>query len=231
MKVHALIIAALSVVAGCSMPIKPISKLHIKQIGVQRQASMGDSIYVRYLCPCFKLYEFRRSVKVEGIPILKAGSLWIARYENTRNGNYYLMDPMKSDETSLGDADFAIAIRTDGTINPTAAVVQFRGMKAGRSWPLENPEDADAIRYIGYWPSDRSWAIFYIGPDAVNPNTLRFSIADFQGVGSDSESKGQLLYVHNLALGNEFVIRGIRIKVINLSKDGVINYVILDESD
>ena len=89
---------------------------------------------------------------------------------------------------------------------------------------LKNPADIDAFRRDGYSHSAASWTLQYLGPDKGSATVFRFSIADLSG-SSDDERIGQVEYVHDLSKGREFVVRGVRVTILDVRSDGIVTFV------
>ncbi len=174
------------------------------------------------------MYRLDHDVAINGRPTLLEGSRWVERWENASTGERYLTDPVLFDKTSLGDADFAIALEANGYINEKRAITQFRGMQTGRVWSLKNADDIAALSKDGFFTAGRSWELIYLGPTGLDKRTLRFTIVDRQG-GASAESKGQIEYVHNLDEGNELAIRGTVLRIDEVAANGSIKTTVVKE--
>lgn len=110
----------------------------------------------------------------------------------------------------------------DGSIDPARAMTQISGAKQFRWWALAVPDDRNALQRRGY-EFRKGWRLQYLGPKDGNLSVLRFSIEDLSPE-RKGEVIGQVEYVHDLANGREFVIRGYRIRVGEVAPDGTLAF-------
>lgn len=201
-----------ALIGGCAKhPLTNASVTSVETDG-HGKISMGDTAYIHYICPCLKTYRAQKEIQISGLPAIPAQSIWVARFNNAKTGETYLVN----DNYHL---QLALVMR-NGTINPARAVAQFAGMKKSRTWPLSSPSDSTALKPDGYSFNSPSWKLQYLGLDKENNKVLRFSIADISG----SETIGQVEYNHNLANGNSFVIKGVKFEVLEKGNDGTLAY-------
>lgn len=211
------VVVAFSTLTACSAPhpivvatvITPLSWNEI------RTASMGDTVYRHYTCPCTENYKAQSEIAIDGWKTIPKSSVWVAKYRNTDTNEKYLVN----DDYH---PDLALALK-DEKISPSRAIVQFGGVKTHRVWPLVHPLDSESMVFDGYLPNHRWWSLQYIGLDKNDKNVLRFTVdTRFQ-----SEIVGTIEYTHSLSNGNEFVVKGVRIKILEASNDSTITYQVL----
>lgn len=212
----AAIVAAISVVSvsGCV-------KYHLREAtvpevapGAPGSASMGDTILFWRDCPCLETFIAKRKIELVGNRPINRGEIWIAKHRDAA-GSLFLT-------SNSYHPELAIVIR-GGLITPEAALVQHRGARQWRSWPLEDEGHADAFAHHGF-SYRRGWRVQYLGPLDGDLQRLRFSVEDVSPIGAGGEALGQVTYVHDLRNGPEFVIRGQTIVIREVSMNGVIEY-------
>jgi len=181
---------------------------------------MGETMVVRYVCPCLELFVADRDIAIRGLKPIPQNSVWLAKYRNSETGGLYLVN----DEYHIA---LAVVIEK-GVLDPEAAIVQFGGSKRWRKWGLKNPADSDAFHADGYQHAGVSWRLQYLGPDRGAAAVLRFSIEEFSGSSRD-EKVGQIEYVHDLSKGREFVVRGMRVRIHEVATDGIVKYVVKED--
>jgi len=115
----------------------------------------------------------------------------------------------------------------NGFIDADSAVVQYLGPKNYRSWGLVDTSDANALRSSGYYFTRPSWRLTYIGVDGSDGVVVRMSIEEFDR-GTLSERLGQVEYRHDMRNGNEFVVRGARVRIDEIAGDGLLTFVVLE---
>lgn len=180
---------------------------------------MGETMAVRYVCPCIEQFRVDRQVDIDGLPSIPQASIWRAEYRNTETGALYLVN-------AKYHGQLAVQL-LGGAVPPDAAILQFRGTKRSRKWALADPSDSDAFKRLNFDTAAPSWRLQYIGPDKAKPSIIRFSIEEL--IGYTKEQIGQIEYTHDLDNGPDLVIRGMRIRVVGVARDGQITYSILSE--
>lgn len=210
------ILTACSALASCARhPLVTATILESTSSNEVKTASMGEAVYNHYTCPCSEIYIANKSVAIDGLPSITAGSLWTAKYKNTETGAKYLVN----DNYHI---QLAVILKNE-TIDPSYAIAQFSGMKKHRTWALQSKEDSNSIIFSEYLPSQNWWRLQYLGLDKNDKNVLRFTIETrFQ-----REIIGQIEYTHNLSNGDEFVIKGVRFKVLQARNDSTLTYQVL----
>lgn len=209
-------LVACTVFASCARhPLVTATTLEATSSVEVKTVSMGDILYSHYTCPCSEIYIANKAIAIDGRPSIVAGSLWVAKYRNTETGEKYLVN----DSYHHG---LAVILKEERII-PERAIAQFSGMKKHRTWPLQSRSDSKAMILHEYLPSQNWWRLQYIGLDKNDKNILRFTIETrFQ-----SEIIGQIEYTHNLSNGDEFVIKGVRFKVLQARNDSTLTYQVL----
>lgn len=220
-------IALACVMAACArVPLKDNVRHYIETpVGIPSTKSMGEALLVKYSCPCYEIFEARTELRFVGFnkPV-RYGSEWEARYFDALSNEKYLVNP-----------DFhpvlALVLTPDTSLpklNTETALKQIRGNKRGRSWALVDPARATSIRSIGYTFRGPAWRLQYIGPDKHQSKVLRFTIDDLK---NNRERIGQVEYAHDLTNGPEFVVRGVRFRIVNVAPDGLITYLVVSDNE
>jgi hypothetical protein len=209
---------------GCLGPL-PLRDMIISEVRTEttRTISMGETIYTHYDCPCTRVYRAERDIEIVGYRTIPNSSLWEAKYQNVETGDFYLVRDQYHPLVAL-------VLKNNGAIDPAYAVVQYRGAKRQRSWRLASRMDVQAMRFDHYRFSGHAWRLQYIGPDGSSSSVIRLSIAEY-GRGDFSERVGQIEYRHDIANGNEFVVRGLRVRIDDVAADGLITFTILNIPD
>jgi hypothetical protein len=221
---HGILLSVLLACAGCThVPLKDAVIYDVAiPIGVSQTRSMGEALVTKYACPCHELYEATSEIRFDNYdrPAPK-NSEWIARYVNPSSNEKYLL----SVSSELFHPALALVLLPSATPTLSAdhAVIQIDGTKQGRTWSLSSTSQANAIRLAGYVYSGETWRLQYIGPDREHADVLRFTIDDLRG----GERVGQIEYTHDLRKGKEFVVRGVRLRIVDVSSDGLISYVVV----
>jgi hypothetical protein len=210
-----ILLACVTLTACARHPLVAATTLEATSSTEVKTASMGETVYNHYTCPCSEIYTTKKSIAIDGLPSITAGSLWVAKYINTETGEKYLVNDSYHNQ-------LAVVLKNE-TIAPSRAIAQFSGMKKHRTWPLQSNSDSNSIIFNEYLPSQNWWHLQYIGLDKSDKNILRFTIETrFQ-----SEIIGQIEYTHNLSNGDEFVIKGVRFKVLQARNDSTLTYQVL----
>ncbi len=200
----------------------PLQRIVIPEVPPDAGAhtiSMGEPMVTYYGCPCTDMYEAVRDISIDGYRTIPAGSLWEARFRNTESGSIYLVNESYH-------VQVAVVVK-DGFIDPDSAVVQYLGPKNYRSWGLVDTSDANALRSSGYYFTRPSWRLTYIGVDGSDGVVVRMSIEEFDR-GTLRERLGQVEYRHDMRNGNEFVVRGARVRIDEIAGDGLLTFVVLE---
>ncbi len=221
-----LVYTLLSHLSGCTRLSLKDAVLHEVKlpIGVTETRSMGETLLTKYACPCYEHYEATSEIDINGYgKSIDKNSEWTAQYINPISNEKYLVN--KSFHPALA---LVLTPAVTPTLNVNHAVTQVYGSKQGRSWSLSNPNQANAIRLAGYSFSRETWRLQYIGTDKENPQVLLFTIDDLR---PNRERVGQIEYAHDLRNGREFVIRGIRLRIVEVTSDGLISYVVVSDDE
>jgi len=165
------------------------------------------------------MYEAERDIPIDGYRTIPAGSFWKAQFRNTKSGSIYLVNQSYHPQVAV--------VLENGHIDADSAVVQYLGPKNYRSWGLVNASDTDAIRFWGYYFTRPSWRLTYIGVDGSDGRVVRMSIEEFER-GTIRERYGQVEYRHDMRNGNEFVVRGARIRIDEIAGDGLLTFTVLE---
>ncbi|MEH6484126.1 MULTISPECIES: hypothetical protein [Pseudomonas] len=193
-------------------------------VGAVQTKSMGEVLLRNSVCPCYENYETTEELKFDGYRSATRNSNWVARYINPVSNEKYLVNNAFHPALTLVLVPAAVP-----TLSVDHAVLQVAGSRQGRTWSLSNPGQAKSIRTAGYtFAGMRKWELQYIGLDKNQPQVLRFTIDDLTRNG---ERAGQIEYVHDLRKGKEFVIRGVRIRIDDVTSDGLITYVVVADND
>jgi hypothetical protein len=194
-------------------------------VDVQQTRSMGEPLVTKYACPCHELYEATSEIRFENYdkPAPK-NSEWVARYVNPSSKEKYLLS--LSSQVFHPALALVLLPSTMPTLSSDHAVIQIDGTKQGRTWSLSSPSQANELRLAGYIYSGETWRLQYIGPDKEHSDVLRFTIDDLRG----RERVGQVEYAHDLRKGREFVVRGVRLRISDVSSDGLISYVVVADA-
>ncbi|QJD59222.1 hypothetical protein HG264_10050 [Pseudomonas sp. gcc21] len=210
------LLAACIALASCARhPLVTATVLEAPSSTEVETASMGETVYNHYTCPCSEVYIANKSIAIDGLPSIMAGSLWVAKHRNAETGEKYLISESYHNQLAV--------ILKNETIAPSRAIAQFGGMKKYRIWPLQSNSDSKAITFKEYLPSQNWWRLQYIGLDKDDKNILRFTIE----TRIQSEIVGQIEYTHNLKNGDEFVVKGVRFKVLQARNDSTLTYQVL----
>lgn len=210
------ILAACTMLASCARhPLVPATTLEATSPTGVRTSSMGEIIYKHYTCPCDEIYIANKFIAIDGLPSIATGSLWTAKYKNTKTGEKYLVNESYHNQLAV--------ILKNEKIAPSRAIAQFDGIKKHRTWQLQSSSDSNSITLNGYLPNLNWWLLQYIGLDKNDRNILRFTIE----TRFKSEVLGQIEYNHNLRNGNEFVIKGVQFRVIQAQNDSTLTYQVL----
>ena len=220
-------IALACVMAACArVPIKDNVRHYVETpVGVPSTKSMGEALLTKYSCPCYEVYEARTELKFVGFnkPVTY-GSEWQARYFDAVSSEKYLVNTDYHPVLALVVTPDVLSPK----LNTEAALKQIHGKKQGRSWALADPARANGLRFIGYTFSGTAWRLQYIGPDKHQSKVLRFTVDDLK---NNRERIGQVEYAHDLKNGPEFVVRGVRFRIINVALDGLITYSIVSDNE
>lgn len=208
------------VLVGCGHPLQSNEVFSVPTQKIERSVSMGETIWWGFVCPCFERYVAERTIGIDGREAIRQNSIWDAEYQNTETGALYLV----SDEYHPA---LAVVLK-DGSVDPEAAIVQFQGGKRWRTWSLANPDDRNGFHREGYSYQAESWRLQYLGLDGESSTVLRFSIEELSGSSRD-ERVGQVEYTHDMSKGRDFVIRGVRITILDVEGDGRMNYTATDD--
>ncbi len=181
--------------------------------------SIGETLVAYYGCPCTEVYEAGRAIAIDGYRTIRPGSIWEARYRNIDTGSLYLVSDSYHRQ---------VAVVLDGSlIDVDAAVVQYLGPKNYRSWGLVDASDANQMRFAGYSVTRPSWQAIYLGTDGTDASVVRMSVEEINH-GTFSEQLGQIEYRHDMKNGNEFVIRGARVRIDELAGDGLLTFTVME---
>lgn len=218
-----MILATFGAVACGQIPLRSAALANVPiAIGETRTVSLGGSVVEKYECPCYEIYQATADIKVKGSNlVIPLNSRWDMRYEDPALGEKYLVN--KSFHPAL-----VLVIRPDSQplINPDRALLQIQGAQKGRALSFEIPAQASAIRFFGYrFFGDQTWRLQYLGQDRSSPDVLRFTIEEVRPSG---ERVGQVEYLHDMKKGNEFVVRGVRVRVVEVASDGRLTYQIAE---
>jgi hypothetical protein len=210
-----------SILGGCGAA-HPLQTLVIPKVPVDagsQTVSMSDPMITHYGCPCTEMYEAEREIRIDGYRTIAPGSLWEARFRNTKSRSIYLVNNSYHRQVAV--------VLKDGYIDADSAVVQYLGAKSYRSWALVDPSDARAMRQWGYQFTRPTWRLRYIGVDSSDGQVVRMSIEEWER-GTIDERMGQVEYRHDMQNGNEFVIRGTRVRIDELAGDGLLTFTVLE---
>lgn len=194
-------------------------------VGVPQTRSMGETMFTKYTCPCYEYYATTEEIRFDGYKSAPRNSGWEARHFDPVSREKYLVNQSFHPALAL-----VLTPAEAPTLSVDHAVMQVQGKKQGRSWSLSDPKQANAIRPAGYvLDGGKAWLVQYIGPDKHQANVLRFTIEDLRG--SNRQRVGQIEYSHDLSKSREFVIRGVRLRIDEVSPDGLVTYVVVADVD
>lgn len=223
-------VLALLFTLGCSactsVPLKNAVLSRIETpIGVATTRSMGEALLTKYTCPCYEYFEATNAISFQEYnrPVSQ-GSEWVARYFNPDSHEKYLINPAYHPALAL----VLDPASQSPTLSADHALLQFQGAKRGRSWKVADGSSTSSIRFAGYMFTRTAWRLQYIGPDKQQPKVLRFTIDDLR---DNRERVGQVEYAHDLTKGSEFVVRGVRLRIMNVAPDGLISYVVVSDNE
>ena len=222
----ACIALACTAVACARVPIKDNVRHYIETpVGIPSTKSMGEALLTKYSCPCYETFE--ATTELQFINFNKSvtyGSEWQARYFDAQSNEKYLVNTDFHPVLALVLTPNASPPR----LNTESALRQIHGKKQGRSWALADPARATGLRSTGFTFRGTAWSLQYIGPDKHQSKVLRFTIDDLK---NNRERIGQVEYAHDLKNGPEFVVRGVRFRIVNVAPDGLITYLIVADNE
>jgi hypothetical protein len=216
----------LSCLTGCSeLALKDAVLYEIETpVGVTKTISMGETLLTKYACPCYEYYLAGSDIRINNYrKSVLMNSEWVVRYTNPFSNEKYLVNESFHPALAL-----VLVPSATPTLSVDHAVIQVQGNKQGRTWSLSDPGQASAIRLAGYEFSREAWRLQYIGPDKEQPQVLRFTIDDLR---DNRERVGQIEYAHDLRKGKEFVVRGVRFRIVDISSDGLVSYLVVSDGE
>jgi len=194
-------------------------------VGIATTKSMGEALLTKYTCPCYEYFEAKSELTFNGYDkTVVRSSEWLARYVDRESNEKYLTN-------QAFHPQLALVLVPDGPapkLSADHALLQIQGKKQGRSWALSDPTRSTALRFAGYTYARTAWRLQYIGPDKQQPKVLRFTIDDLR---VNRERVGQVEYAHDLKNGAEFVVRGVRFRITDVSPDGLITYIVVSDNE
>jgi hypothetical protein len=219
------------VITGCSTPAKPYPAedgYKNYKIGQTKTVTVGDEAIVRLYGSTRPIYQSIRDLRLDGLRLIPAGTLWDAYFWYPEKNALFLT-------SQALHPDIGILTSFDGKIlSKEDAAYQIAGLKTYRRWSLVDNTGDMKYFILRLWASQGTgFTIFYLGR---NGNVLRFSIAKhvnpkIKKYASSNERLGTIEYTHDLADGNIFTIRGIEIQIDKVDSDGTLHYTVISEKN